>query len=123
MPDNSLHLNAHFNQLRAQYKEQGYSEFDPLTSDHEFVQAGLIRGVVQGNQTPRILIIVLDKDHWEYSNEARLDELAYELLATVADDWPVFAHLEDPDNSRCFALFGLDGADGTHSVDEVPALT
>ncbi len=111
-----------FSQLRNQYQHQGYIEFQELESEHDFVNAGLVWGESEGNQTPRILLVALDKDHWEYSNEARLDELAYELLATAADDWPVFAHLADPDNSRCFALFGLDGSDGTHSVDEVPGI-
>ncbi|RLA54499.1 MAG: SAM-dependent methyltransferase [Gammaproteobacteria bacterium] len=115
-------LAKRFTQLRDQYQHQGYTEFQELESEHEFVNAALVWGETQGNQTPRILLVALEEGHWEYSNEVRLDELAYELLAAVPDDWPVFAHLADLANERCFALFGLDGTDGTHSVDEVPSI-
>ncbi|MBD1388978.1 N-6 DNA methylase [Neiella sp. HB171785] len=108
--------------LVKQYQEQGFSEFKPLNSEHEFVDAGLIWGIVEGNQTPSILAINLEQGHWEYSNEDKLDELAYELLTEVEGDWPVFACLTDPENARCYALFGLDGTDGTHSVDEIPSV-
>ncbi|WP_328987077.1 HsdM family class I SAM-dependent methyltransferase [Thiorhodovibrio winogradskyi] len=94
----------------------------PLEKAHDFVHAGVVWGEVQGNETPRILLIALDPGHWEYSQEAKLDELAYELLASLEDDWPVFAHLKDDTNSRCYALFGLDGTEGTHSVDEIPGI-
>jgi type I restriction enzyme M protein len=122
MPDNEQTLQERFSLLKQQYQSQGFAEFQPMDTEHDFLEAGLIWGVSEGNQTPSILIIALEEGHWEYSNEARLDELAYELLATVSNDWPVFAHLKDPNNERCFALFGLDGTDGTHSVDEVPGI-
>jgi type I restriction enzyme M protein len=122
MPDNEQTLQERFSLLKQHYKSQGFAEFQPMDTEHDFLVAGLIWGVSEGNQTPSILIIALEEGHWEYSNEARLDELAYELLATVSNDWPVFAHLKDPNNERCFALFGLDGTDGTHSVDEVPGI-
>ena len=60
-------------------------------SGDEFIQAGLVWGEVQGNDTPRILLIALEPGHWDLSQEARLDELAYQLLAAIEDDWPVFA--------------------------------
>lgn len=106
--------------LRHQYSDFG-SEL-VLEKSQDFVHAGVIWGETQGNETPRILLIALDPGHWEYSQEAKLDELAYELLASLEGDWPVFAHLADDANSRCYALFGLDGTDGTHSVDEVPGI-
>ena len=108
--------------LVKQYQQLGFSEFKPLNSEHEFVDAGLIWGIVEGNQTPSILVINLEQGHWDYSNEDKLDELAYELLTEVEGDWPVFACLTDPENARCYALFGLDGTDGTHSVDEIPSV-
>jgi type I restriction enzyme M protein len=113
-----------FADLRKHYQIEGFSEFTALESEHEYVEAGLVWGVVQGNKTPSVLLIALDTGHWEYSNEDRLDELAYELLADFDDseDWPVFAELADADNQRCYALFGLDGTDGTHSVDEIPSV-
>ncbi len=110
------------NELRADYRAKGFGEYQPLESEHEHVEAGLVWGMVEGNQTPRILVIVLEEGHWEYSNEDRLDELAYELLADFSKDWPVFANLSDAANERCYALFGLDGTDGTHSVDEIPSV-
>lgn len=123
MTDNTMDLNARFAELRGKYNLAGFTEFEPLQSEHEFLQAGLVWGSVEGNDTPRILLIALDEGHWEYSYEANLDNLAYELLATMGDDdWPVFTELTDPTNSRCFALFGLDGTDGTHSVDEIPGI-
>lgn len=109
-----------FSKLKNQYLDRGFIEFQALESQHDFIEAGLIWGEVQGNATPRIMLIALQDGHWELSKEALLDELAYELLANVSDDWPVFAHLSDSQNQRCFALFGLDGTDGTHSVDEIP---
>ena len=109
-------------QLQNDFRGRGFHESQPLDSPHEFVEACLVWGAIEGNQTPRILLIALENDHWEYSNEARLDELAYELLATVNDDWPVFAYLADEKNQRAFALFGLDGTDGTHSIDDIPSI-
>lgn len=110
---------------RYQALRRHYHDFDqdlPLDGGPEFVRAGLVWGEIQGNATPRILLIALEPGHWDYSREARLDELAYELLAALNGDWPVFAHLRDDSNSRCFALFGLDGTDGTHSIDEIPGI-
>lgn len=113
-------LDQRYQQIRKHYAD--YTEHTPLSSDLEHVQAGLIWGEDQGNQTPSVLLIALDPGHWEYSREDKLDQLAYELLASVSDDWPVFAHLQDDKNTRCFSLFGVDGSDGTHSVDEVPTI-
>lgn len=122
MSENKQDLTTRFTQLHAQYKGRGFNEFQPLESNRDFIKAGLVWGMHQGNRTPSVLLIAMDEGHWEISNEALLDDVAYELLANVADDWPVFAHLSDPSNERCYALFGLDGTDGTHSVDEVPGV-
>ena len=123
MTEKTQDLSTRFAALRAKYASAGFTYFDALESDHDFLQAGLVWGEVEGNLTPRILLIAMEEGHWEYSNEARLDDLAYELLSTVAgDEWPVFTELSDPNNSRCYALFGLDGTDGTHSVDEIPGI-
>jgi type I restriction enzyme M protein len=109
-----------YKQIRSNYHE--YSEHTPLKTEHEFLQAGLVWGVDQGNQTPSVLLIALAPGYWEYSREDKLDLLTYELLGSVNGDWPVFAHLQDDKNKRCFSLFGVDGSDGTHSVDEVPSI-
>ena len=123
MADNTYDLDASFAALREKYRSRGFTQFEALESDHDFLAAGLVWGEVEGNLTPRILLIAMEEGHGEYFNEARLDELAYELLASIAgDEWPVFTELSDPSNSRCYALFGLDGTDGTHSVDEVPSI-
>lgn len=113
-------LEQRYQAIRAKYRD--YTEHTPLSSDHDFVKAGLIWGEDQGNQTPSVLLIALEPGHWDYSREDKLDQLAYELLASVSGDWPVFAHLQDDKNTRCYSLFGVDGSDGTHSVDEVPSI-
>ena len=114
-------LSQRYQTLRQQYAD--YTEHQPLACEHEFVQAGLVWGRDhEGNDTPAILLIALEPGHWDYSEASRLDELAYELLASVSGDWPVFTHLQDDKNTRCYSLFGVDGSDGTHSVDEIPGL-
>lgn len=113
-------LDQRYQAIRRKYRD--YTEHTPLNSYHDFVKAGLIWGEDQGNQTPSVLLIALDPGHWEYSREDKLDQLAYELLASVSGDWPVFTHLQDDKNTRCYSLFGVDGSDGTHSVDEVPSI-
>jgi type I restriction enzyme M protein len=113
-------LDQRYQEIRAKYRD--YTEHTPLSSDHNFVKAGLIWGEDQGNQTPSVLLIALEPGHWDYSREDKLDQLAYELLASLSGDWPVFAHLQDDKNTRCYSLFGVDGSDGTHSVDEVPSV-
>ncbi len=113
-------LEQRYQAIRAKYRD--FTEHTPLNSDHDFVKAGLIWGEDQGNQTPSVLLIALEPGHWDYSREDKLDQLAYELLASVSGDWPVFAHLQDDKNTRCYSLFGVDGSDGTHSVDEVPSI-
>lgn len=113
-------LDQRYQQIRKQYAD--YTEHTPLSSELDYVQAGLIWGEDQGNQTPSVLLIALAPGHWDYSREDKLDQLAYELLANVSGDWPVFAHLQDDKNTRSYSLFGVDGSDGTHSVDEVPSI-
>ncbi|WP_370262086.1 class I SAM-dependent DNA methyltransferase [Limnobacter sp.] len=113
-------LDQRYQAIRTKYSD--YTEHTPLIGDHDFVKAGLVWGVDQGNQTPSVLLIALTPGHWDYSREDKLDQLAYELLASVSGDWPVFAHLQDDKNTRCYSLFGVDGSDGTHSVDEVPSI-
>jgi type I restriction enzyme M protein len=113
-------LDQRYQAIRRKYRD--YTEHTPLNSDHDFLKAGLIWGKDQGNQTPSVLLIALEPGHWDYSREDKLDQLAYELLASVSGDWPVFAHLQDDKNTRCYSLFGVDGSDGTHSVDEVPSI-
>jgi len=102
--------------LRKQYRE--FRKSKSLKSDHDFVQAGLVWGTVDGNVTPSILLIALEPGHWEHSKESSLEMLAGTLLADIVD-YPVFAHLQNDTNSRCYSLFRKDG---THSVDKIPSL-
>lgn len=113
-------LESRYKQIRKQYAD--YTEHTPLSSEHDYVQAGVIWGEHQGNRTPSALLIALEPGHWEFSREDKLDQLAYELLASLNGDWPVFAHLQDDKNTRCYSLFGVDGSAGTHSVDAVPSV-
>ena len=101
-------LDQRYQAIRANYSD--YIEHTPLNSDHDFVKAGLIWGEDQGNQTPSVLLIALEPGHWDYSREDKLDQLAYELLASVSGDWPVFAHLQDdktPAATACLASMAV----------------
>ncbi|WP_295454538.1 N-6 DNA methylase [uncultured Thiodictyon sp.] len=117
-------LDTRYQQLRS-----GYSDFASdqlLETGHDFLAAGLVWGEVQGNATPKILLVALEPGHWELSEPARLDELTIGLLTRLTDlsgdEWPVFAHLKDEANEQRFALLGADGTEGTHGVDEIPSL-
>jgi type I restriction enzyme M protein len=100
-----------------------YRDFEPdrdLPCDRDYVQAGLVWGEVQGNETPRILLIALETGHWDLSDPARLDDLAIGLLSSLpGDTWPVFCHLKDDAHERCYELFGLSG---TQSIDQIPGI-
>lgn len=93
---------------------------------HEFAKAVLVQGLVEGNLTPPVMLVALAEGHWEYAADtAKFDELATDHLLNdldVAQHWPVFAVVADGTNQRVLALFGADGSDGTHGVDELPSL-
>ncbi|WP_295590464.1 hypothetical protein [uncultured Lamprocystis sp.] len=111
-------LAARYGALRKQYADFGGDL--GFSSDQDYVQAGLIWGEVDGNETPRILLIALEPGHWDTSEPARLDDLAIGLLAALPGDaWPVFCHLKDDSHERCYELFG---ASGTQSVDAIPGI-
>lgn len=111
-------LDDRYQAIRETYRD--FTHEQTLPSSHDFVRAGMVWGVVDGNETPSVLLIALEPGHWDYSNDARLDELASELLSDLTDNWPVFAHLQDDRNTRLFSLFGADGSGATNSVDEIP---
>jgi len=110
-------LDPRYQQIRKHYRE--LTEHTPLNADQAFLKAGLVWGIHEGKQTPGVLLVALDPGHWETSRDDKLELLAYELLASVEGDWPVFAHLQDDKNTRCYSLFGKAG---THSVDAIPGL-
>jgi len=121
MPTMDKTLEARYQQLRRVYAD--FASEQLLETGRDFLAAGLVWGEVQGNATPKILLVALAPGHWELSEPARLDELAIGLLAELpGDEWPVFAHLKDEANEQRFALLGADGTEGTHGVDEVPGL-
>lgn len=103
-------------------KHSHFLEHLPLEGSEEFYKAGMIWGTVQGNVTPRILLLAMEEGHWEYSDESRLADLVYSLLAgnNVEDeaDWPAFVHLGDPKNSRTFSMEG--GV--LKSIDAIPGI-
>ncbi|WP_049069566.1 HsdM family class I SAM-dependent methyltransferase [Klebsiella michiganensis] len=114
-------LDTLFNQLVAKHRE-----FDqPLVElpEHDFVKAGLIQGMVEGNLTPPVMLVAMLDGNWENAADtARFDDLAYTLLSSYEGDWPVYAVVMDSSHDRTLALFGADGADGTHGVDALPGL-
>ena len=90
---------------------------------HEFAEAMLIQGMVEGNVTPKILLVALADGHWgTVADTAKFDEFAYTLLQDVSGDWPVFAVVKDSSNQAILSLFGSDGSAGTHTIDKLPAL-
>ncbi|WP_058557986.1 class I SAM-dependent DNA methyltransferase [Thiohalocapsa sp. ML1] len=105
--------------LRREYQDYAFDL--PLTDDQDLAAAGLIWGEVQGNETPRILLIALPKGHWGLSEPVRLEELATRLLAEHVEDWPLYVHLTDGDNSQRYALIGAFSA-ATQTIDELPPL-
>ena len=113
-------LSQRYIEIRRKYRE--FTEQHELKSSHDHVKAGLVWGSHEGTLSPRVLLIALEPGHWELSRDDKLDLLIIELLGDVSGDWPVFAHLQDDKNTRCYSLFGSDGSDGTHSVDSIPSL-
>lgn len=100
-----------------------YNAHRESVDEHEFAQAMLIQGMVEGNLTPKILLIALADGHWgTVADTAKFDEFAYILLSGVSGDWPVFAVVKDSNNQAILSLFGSDGSAGTHTVDKLPAL-
>ncbi|MFM0265355.1 HsdM family class I SAM-dependent methyltransferase [Paraburkholderia sediminicola] len=115
-----IDLSQSYSDLRSKYRD--FNDHQKLKSVYEHLQAGVVWGTYQGTVTPRVLLIALAPGQWELSREDKLDLLAIELLTEISGDWPVYAHLQDDKNSRCYSLFGSDGSDGTHSIDTIPAL-
>ena len=90
---------------------------------HEFAEAVLIQGMVEGNVTPKVMLVALADGHWgTVADTAKFDEFAYTLLQDVTTEWPVFAVVKDSSNQAILSLFGSDGSTGTHAVDKLPAL-
>jgi len=106
--------------LRRNYRE--FTEQQDLPTVHDHVKACLVWGTHEGTLTPSVLLIALEPGHWDLSRDDKLDLLAIELLSNVAGDWPVYSHLQDDKNSRCYSMFGSDGSDSTHSVENIPKL-
>ena len=115
-------LASQYQQLHDNYSH--FSEDAELFSYESFVKAGLVWGMDQeGNTTPPVMLMALEPGHWEYAQQTeKFDLLAYKLLDGYDEDWPVFAHVVDGNNTRFLSLFGSDGSDGTHGVDEIPSL-
>lgn len=114
-------LESQYFNLRSQY--DNFQEHVELEYSESFVKAGLVWGQVEGNDTPAVMLVVLESGHWENAQQTeKFDLLAYQLLDKFDGQWPVFAHVVDEKNSRLLSLFGSDGSDGTHGVDDIPSL-
>ncbi|MBB1445283.1 class I SAM-dependent DNA methyltransferase [Pseudoalteromonas sp. SG43-3] len=103
-------------------KFRQFSETLPLDAAQEFYQAELIWGVVEGNKTPKILLLTLEEGHWHYSEPETLDELIFELLShnnMLGDEsqWPAFIYLTDANNHRNYEFKGFSQA-----VPEIPSI-
>jgi type I restriction enzyme M protein len=116
--ENEENLKQKFDQLRRQYLV--FNKFEKLENDHDFVMAGNIHGQHDGNDTPRILLIMMTEGNWQYSDTNKFLELVYQLLEKVpAQEWPKFAQLSDGKNERCFELFTAQGVD---PIDTIPSM-
>ena len=111
-------LNELLSQLKTKYSD--FTEQLDIECNLDFVKAANIFGHHDGKETPGILLIMLKPGHWRYSDQDQLLELVSQLLVDfAADNFPVFAHLSDGKNERCFELFT---ARGTDAIDEIPGL-
>lgn len=114
-------LNQFIEQLLKEYSEYTYQT--ELVETHELAKAMLIQGMVEGNVTPKILLVALVDGHWgTVADTAKFDEFAYTLLQDVSGEWPVFAVVKDSSNQAILSLFGSDGSAATHMIDKLPAL-
>ncbi|MGB9190953.1 hypothetical protein [Acinetobacter sp.] len=76
---------------------------------HEFAEAVLIQGMVEGNVTPKVMLVALADGHWgTVADTAKFDEFAYTLLQDVTTEWPVFAVVKDSSNQAILSLFGSE---------------
>lgn len=89
--------------------------------EHEFAKAGLIQGLVEGNLTPTVMLLVLSSDNWEYASDfSKLELLVIELLGdTDVDLWPIFAVFSDGNKIQYVRLFS---SQGTIAVNQLPTL-
>ncbi|NVN80287.1 MULTISPECIES: class I SAM-dependent DNA methyltransferase [unclassified Vibrio] len=108
--------------VTTRHQFNAFSESLPLTCSNEAVKAELVWGVVEGNVTPRILVLALADGQWHYSEPEALDGLVFELLAEnelMSDDsqWPAFICLADANNQRSYEFKGFSQA-----VPEIPGI-
>lgn len=100
-----------------------YNAQQESIESHEFAEALLIQGMVEGNVTPKVMLVALADGHWEtVADTAKFDEFAYTLLQDVTSEWPVFAVVKDSSNQAILSLFGSDGSAGTHLIEKLPSL-
>lgn len=120
MSNETRTLSEIFNTVRLKFSQ--FSESLPLKSTQDFYQAALVWGVVEGNLTPKILVLTLGDGQWQYSEPETLDTLIFELLAEndlMTDDsqWPAFICLADDKNERSYEFKGFSQA-----VPEIPSI-
>ena len=117
---NATELAPIYTPVREQFRQ--FSESLPLETTQDFYQAELVWGIVEGNQTPKILLLVLGEGNWHYSEPESLDALVFELLGEnnmLGDEsqWPAFICLADANNQRTYEFKGFSQA-----VPEIPSI-
>ena len=117
---NATELAPIYTPVRNQFRQ--FSESLPLEATQDFYQAELVWGIVEGNQTPKILLLVLGDGNWHYSEPESLDALVFELLGEndmLGDEsqWPAFICLADANNQRSYEFKGFSQA-----VPEIPGI-
>lgn len=117
---NATELAPIYTPVRNQFRQ--FSESLPLEATQDFYQAELVWGIVEGNQTPKILLLVLGDNNWHYSEPESLDALVFELLGEndmLGDEslWPAFICLADANNQRSYEFKGFSQA-----VPEIPGI-
>ncbi|MCV3262732.1 hypothetical protein OGZ01_06100 [Vibrio harveyi] len=102
---NATELAPIYTPVRNQFRQ--FSESLPLEATQDFYQAELVWGIVEGNQTPKILLLVLGDGNWHYSEPESLDALVFELLGEndmLGDESQYYAFicLADANNQRSY---------------------
>ena len=107
-----------FTPLKAKLKAQGYDYELPLNATAPGEQACIVWSRPKGNDTPRILLLLVDTEQWDKVNANSVETRMFELLPTEIpeDQYPKFAYVSDGDAK--VSVFDLEYP--AHQIDQLP---